>query len=78
MSKDSASGSGSGSGKDTALVPDSTAGSRAAREDGDDEDEKSYWLMKAEPDPRLENGTDVSFSIDDLAGRTEPEPWDGT
>ena len=37
-----------------------------------------YWLMKAEPDPRLENGTDVSFSIDDLAGRTEPEPWDGT
>ena len=75
MSKDSASGSGSG--KDTAVVPDSTAGSRAAREE-DDEEEKSYWLMKAEPDPRFENGTDVSFSIDDLAGRTEPEPWDGT
>lgn len=75
MSKDSASGSGRG--KDTAVVPDSTARSRAAREEDDDE-ERSYWLMKAEPDPRFENGTDVSFSIDDLAGRTEPEPWDGT
>ena len=67
MSKDS------GGGKHTA-APDSNA-DRPAREDDDD---KSYWLMKAEPDPRFENGTDVSFSIDDLAGRTEPEPWDGT
>ncbi|KAI0108818.1 DUF55-domain-containing protein [Hypoxylon sp. NC0597] len=39
--------------------------------------EKSYWLMKAEPDSRFENGVDVKFSIDDLASRTEPEPWDG-
>ncbi|KAI0023296.1 DUF55-domain-containing protein [Xylariomycetidae sp. FL0641] len=39
--------------------------------------EKSYWLMKAEPESRFENGTDVKFSIDDLASRTEPEPWDG-
>ncbi|RYO76821.1 hypothetical protein DL766_010078 [Monosporascus sp. MC13-8B] len=39
--------------------------------------EKSYWLLKAEPGSRLENGTDVKFSIDDLASRTEPEPWDG-
>ncbi|RYP57091.1 hypothetical protein DL769_009697 [Monosporascus sp. CRB-8-3] len=39
--------------------------------------EKSYWLLKAEPGSRFENGTDVKFSIDDLASRTEPEPWDG-
>jgi len=39
--------------------------------------EKNYWLMKAEPETRLENGTDVKFSIDDLAAKTEPEPWDG-
>ena len=28
----------------------------------------SYWLMKSEPD---------AFSIDDLAARPRPEPWDG-
>lgn len=39
---------------------------------------KQYWLMKAEPESRLEKGVDVKFSIDDLAAKTEPEPWDGT
>ncbi|KAJ2968693.1 hypothetical protein NUW58_g10167 [Xylaria curta] len=39
--------------------------------------DKWYWLMKAEPESRFENGVDVKFSIDDLASRTEPEPWDG-
>jgi hypothetical protein len=39
--------------------------------------ERDYWLLKAEPEPRFENGVDVSFSIDDLAAKTEPEPWDG-
>ncbi|KAI1075129.1 DUF55-domain-containing protein [Whalleya microplaca] len=39
--------------------------------------EKSYWLLKAEPESRFENGVDVKFSIDDLASCTEPEPWDG-
>ena len=40
--------------------------------------QRNYWLLKAEPDSRFENGIDVKFSIDDLAARTEPEPWDGT
>lgn len=40
-------------------------------------DEKSYWLMKAEPDSRIEKGKDVKFSIDDLEARQEPEGWDG-
>ncbi len=39
--------------------------------------ERNYWLLKAEPDSRFENGIDVKFSIDDLAARTKPEPWDG-
>ncbi|KAI1344360.1 DUF55-domain-containing protein [Xylariaceae sp. FL0016] len=36
-----------------------------------------FWLMKAEPESRFENGSDVRFSIDDLEACTEPEPWDG-
>lgn len=36
-----------------------------------------YWLMKAEPETRIENGVDVRFSIDDLRAKTEPEGWDG-
>ncbi|KAI1810390.1 PUA-like domain-containing protein [Poronia punctata] len=36
-----------------------------------------YWLLKAEPESRYENGVNVKFSINDLASKTEPEPWDG-
>ncbi|KAK2592189.1 hypothetical protein QQS21_010108 [Conoideocrella luteorostrata] len=36
-----------------------------------------YWLLKAEPETRLENGIDVRFSIDDLRAKTKPEGWDG-
>lgn len=36
-----------------------------------------YWLMKAEPESRFENGIDVRFSIDDLRAKEVPEPWDG-
>ncbi|PTB78993.1 DUF55-domain-containing protein, partial [Trichoderma longibrachiatum ATCC 18648] len=36
-----------------------------------------YWLMKAEPETRLENGIDVRFSIDDLRAKDKPEGWDG-
>ncbi|KAL8663500.1 MAG: hypothetical protein Q9202_003810 [Teloschistes flavicans] len=43
----------------------------------DDADGPSYWLMKAEPDSRMEKGKDVKFSIDDLMNATEPEAWDG-
>ncbi|OAX83767.1 hypothetical protein ACJ72_01867 [Emergomyces africanus] len=47
-------------------------------EDQDEEDtSKSYWLMKAEPESRIEKGVDVRFSIDDLREASEPEPWDG-
>lgn len=36
-----------------------------------------YWLMKAEPETRFENGIDVRFSIDDLRAKEKPEGWDG-
>lgn len=39
--------------------------------------ELQYWLMKAEPDSRIEKGVDVKFSIDDLYEKGEPEGWDG-
>lgn len=52
-----------------------------APQEPDDEDEDeggtSYWLMKAEPESRIEKGCDVRFSIDDLKNATEPEGWDG-
>ncbi|CAG8983241.1 hypothetical protein HYALB_00002677 [Hymenoscyphus albidus] len=38
---------------------------------------RQYWLMKAEPESRIEKGHDIKFSINDLAAKTEPEPWDG-
>ncbi|KAL4746481.1 hypothetical protein BDW72DRAFT_207316 [Aspergillus terricola var. indicus] len=42
----------------------------------DNDSGRSYWLMKAEPESRIEKGKDVKFSIDDLRAAKEPEPWD--
>ncbi|KAF2224602.1 PUA-like domain-containing protein, partial [Elsinoe ampelina] len=44
--------------------------------------DRSYWLMKAEPESRLESTAsgkqvDISFTIDDLKNKKGPEPWDG-
>lgn len=36
-----------------------------------------YWLLKAEPNTRIEKGKDVKFSIDDLAAMKGPAGWDG-
>ena len=38
----------------------------------------THWLMKSEPESRLENGIDVKFGLEDL--KKEPEQtacWDG-
>ncbi|KAK8066281.1 hypothetical protein PG997_013028 [Apiospora hydei] len=56
---------------------ESTSETNSGAGSSDPSCEKAYWLLKAEPETRLENGVDVRFSIDDLASRTEPEPWDG-
>ena len=44
---------------------------------GHESNEVNYWLMKAEPEPRIVKGKDVKFSIDDLKVAKEPEAWDG-
>jgi predicted RNA-binding protein with PUA-like domain len=41
------------------------------------EGRRNYWLMKAEPESRVEKGKDVKFSIEDLAASEEPQGWDG-
>jgi hypothetical protein len=54
---------------------------RETPDDAEEEEEASgvsYWLLKAEPESRMEKGKDVKFSIDDLAACAEPEAWDGT
>lgn len=39
---------------------------------------ESCWLMKAEPDPRLEKGIDISFSVDKFAEMPNSiTQWDG-
>lgn len=45
--------------------------------EADGEESPAYWLMKAEPESRLEKGKDIKFSIDDLKTANEPEGWDG-
>ncbi|KAK5064324.1 hypothetical protein LTR84_000157 [Exophiala bonariae] len=58
---------------DTEQVDEATTGEDNGFVDGDIQ----YWLMKAEPESRIEKGHDVKFSIDDLASKAEPEGWDG-
>jgi len=50
---------------------------KTPKADSNDDARPKYWLMKAEPNSRIENGVDVKFSIDDLAAVTDPEPWEG-
>lgn len=47
------------------------------QDEDEEEGDHSYWLMKAEPESRIEKGKDVKFSIDDLKAATKPEGWDG-
>ncbi|KAK1245503.1 hypothetical protein MKX08_005132 [Trichoderma sp. CBMAI-0020] len=75
--------------KSEKAAKDDTKSSRAISEDPDVDaipttnpdaprhDGEWYWLMKAEPESRFENGIDVRFSIDDLRAKEKPEGWDG-
>lgn len=40
--------------------------------------EVKYWLLKSEPEVRMEDGYAIKFSIDDLAAKETPEGWEGT
>lgn len=55
---------------------DETSEDEKADDEAED-DGPSYYLMKAEPQSRIEKGKDVKFSIDDLRAAAEPEGWDG-
>ncbi|KAF7513816.1 hypothetical protein GJ744_007867 [Endocarpon pusillum] len=61
--------------EDSKGLPNST--SNDVSDEEETESDRQYWLMKAEPDSRLENGVDVKFSIDDLRAKGGPEAWDG-
>lgn len=57
---------------------DHAAGGHAAGDSAANGEPPRYFLMKAEPEPRMERGVDVSFSIDSLAALfPRGEPWDG-
>ena len=58
------------------VSPEGQTETIAATEEADN-DGPAYWLMKAEPNSRIEKGRDVKFSIDDLQAATVPEAWDG-
>lgn len=65
---------------DVSIQIPSESNNLAKAEDEDeheDADGPSYWLMKAEPESRIEKGKDVKFSIDDLKNASAPEAWDG-
>ena len=49
----------------------------AERDEASQETER-FWLMKSEPDTRMENGVDVKFGIDDLINEPDQTAcWDG-
>lgn len=53
-------------------------GGGAAEKAAKSDSEVSHWLIKSEPESRLEKGVDVKFSLDDL--KKEPQStacWDG-
>ncbi|KAL4784805.1 PUA-like domain-containing protein [Aspergillus varians] len=58
-------------------TPKSKPSATETHESTDNDSERSYWLMKAEPESRMAKGQDVKFSIDDLRAAKEPEAWDG-
>ena len=57
--------------------PETTVVTASAISDANDQLSRSYWLMKAEPETRIEKGKDVKFSIDDLRACRKPAGWDG-
>ncbi len=61
--------------EDSDALPNGT--SNDVEEEEEIESGRQYWLMKAEPDSRLEKEVDVKFSIDDLRAKGGPEAWDG-
>ncbi|KAI4250154.1 MAG: hypothetical protein L6R40_000326 [Gallowayella cf. fulva] len=64
-------------GNDVETIDEADAGTTDEDTEADNPHGPCYWLMKAEPNSRLEKGKDVKFSIDDLMKADKPEAWDG-
>jgi hypothetical protein len=69
-------------GKKSSSTPVSieSKGKEIIEEENGQQDEitgRNHWLLKAEPESRIEKGKDVKFSIDDLQACKIPEPWSG-
>uniref|UniRef100_A0A5F8GSE8 Thymocyte nuclear protein 1 n=1 Tax=Monodelphis domestica TaxID=13616 RepID=A0A5F8GSE8_MONDO len=59
-----------------AKTSDSPEKNRATKESGNET--SRYWLMKSEPESRLEKGIDVKFGIEDLKAQPRQTAcWDG-
>ena len=66
-------------------IEDTPSGSKVKEVNGKEEsngntdkEEFTHWLIKSEPETRMEKGVDVRFSFDDL--KNEPDQtafWDG-
>ncbi|KAJ3296224.1 Thymocyte nuclear protein 1 [Borealophlyctis nickersoniae] len=56
--------------------PDKADISEASDHAEGEEETARFWLLKAEPESRVEMGVDVKFSIDDLQAKGESS-WDG-
>lgn len=58
---------------------DDGAPANSNQEEGEDHEEPAlaYWLMKSEPESRVEKGVDVKFSIEDLENAKGAVVWDG-
>ncbi|XP_004689137.1 PREDICTED: thymocyte nuclear protein 1 isoform X1 [Condylura cristata] len=51
---------------------------KIAASENDEKSLSSYWLMKSEPESRIEKGVDVKFSIEDLKAQPRQTAcWDG-
>uniref|UniRef100_A0A6J0TP58 Thymocyte nuclear protein 1 n=1 Tax=Pogona vitticeps TaxID=103695 RepID=A0A6J0TP58_9SAUR len=58
-------------------VPESAQGEVGAKQEGSKK-VYTHWLMKSEPESRLEKGVDVKFGIEDLKAQPEQTAcWDG-
>ncbi|XP_015268630.1 PREDICTED: thymocyte nuclear protein 1 isoform X1 [Gekko japonicus] len=60
------------------INPGKTSAGKASAEQEGDKKTYAHWLMKSEPESRLEKGVDVKFGIEDLkAQANQTACWDG-
>uniref|UniRef100_UPI00398E659E thymocyte nuclear protein 1 n=1 Tax=Pristiophorus japonicus TaxID=55135 RepID=UPI00398E659E len=63
-------------------VESSTTGrgttAKSSGEDNGNKETHSFWLMKSEPESRIENGVDMKFGVEDLKAQpNQTACWDG-